>query len=50
MRKKLLSFLLTPALCLGLAVPALAAGQTFSDVPPSFWAYEDIERAYREGP
>ena len=43
MKKKLLSILLTLALCLGLAVPALAAKPTFSDVSADHWAYEAIE-------
>jgi len=43
----------------GLPVPATrvgqylrvlgSAGQVFADVPPSHWAYSDIERLYREG-
>lgn len=41
--KKRLSFLLALALCLGLTVPALAAGPTFPDVSSSYWAYSAIE-------
>lgn len=43
MKKKLLSVLLTLALCLGLVIPALAAGPTFTDVSADHWAYEAIE-------
>lgn len=47
MRKKFISLMLALALCLGLAVPASAAG--FSDVPASHWAYEQINRAVADG-
>lgn len=49
MKKRILSFGLALVLCLGLALPAFAAGQTFADVPTSHWAYAQIERAYAEG-
>lgn len=49
MKKRILSFGLTLVFCLGLALPAFAAGQTFADVPTSHWAYAQIERAYAEG-
>ena len=42
-RKKLSALLLTLVLCLGLGVPALAAGP-FTDVPPDYWAYDAIMR------
>lgn len=43
MKKRLLSALLALALCLSLTVPAMAAGQTFTDVTSGHWAYEAIE-------
>lgn len=43
MKKRLLSFLLALVFSLGLAVPALAAAPTFTDVPAGFWAHEAIE-------
>lgn len=43
MKKRLLSVLLALALCVGLTVPAMAAGSTFVDVPASHWAYEYVE-------
>lgn len=43
MKQKLLSAALALALCLGLAVPAMAAGDTFTDVPAGHWAHDDIE-------
>lgn len=49
MKKRTLSLLLAFALTLGLAVPALAAGQTFSDVPSSYWGYADIEAVAEAG-
>lgn len=45
--KKIAAFLLTLALCAGLAVPALAAG--FSDVPPGHYAAEAIESCVAKG-
>ena len=47
--KKLISFCLTMALCLGVAAPVRAAGPTFSDVPTDHWAYSYVERAAAEG-
>lgn len=47
--KKLISFCLTMALCLGVAAPVRAAGPTFSDVPTDHWAYSYVERAADEG-
>ena len=49
MKRKILSLMLAAALTLGLAVPALAAGQTFSDVPSSYWGYADIEAVAEAG-
>lgn len=49
MKRKILSLMLAAALVLGLAVPALAAGQTFSDVPSSYWGYADIEAVAEAG-
>lgn len=47
MKKRFTAFALAAALCLGLAVPASAAG--FSDVPAGHWAYEQINRAVADG-
>lgn len=47
MKNRILSAAL--ALCLGLAVPALAAGPTFPDVPTSHWAYASVNRASENG-
>lgn len=49
MKKKTVSLLLSLALCLGLAVPALAAETTFTDVPKSHWAYTFVEQAAEKG-
>lgn len=49
MKNRILSAVLSLALCLGLAVPALAAGPTFTDVPTSHWAYSFVERAAENG-
>lgn len=49
MKRKLISLVLAAALTLGLAVPALAAGQTFTDVPSSYWGYTDIEAVAEAG-
>lgn len=43
MKNRILSAALALCLCLGLAVPAWAAGPTFTDVPASHWAYDAIE-------
>lgn len=43
MKSKLWTLLLTLSLCLGLCVPAMAAGP-FTDVPSSYWAYDAIMR------
>lgn len=49
MKKRTLSLLLAFVLTLGLAVPTSAAGQTFSDVPSSYWGYADIEAVAEAG-
>lgn len=49
MKRKILSLMLVAALVLSLTVPALAAGQTFSDVPESYWGYADIEAVSKAG-
>lgn len=49
MKKHFLPLALAAALALGLAVPALAAGQTFTDVPSSYWGYADIEAVAEAG-
>ena len=43
MRKKLCSLVLALALCLGLAVPAMGAVATFTDVPEGHWSYSYVE-------
>lgn len=45
MKNRILSLTLALVLCLGLTVPVLAAGQTFSDVPRSYWAFQEINAA-----
>ena len=37
MKKRLLCLILAVTMAFSFAVPALAAGQTFSDVPESYW-------------
>lgn len=43
MKKKLLALLSALALCVGLVVPASAAGQTFTDVPSTHWAHDAVD-------
>lgn len=43
MKKRLLSVALSLALCLGLTAPAMAAGNTFTDVTAGHWAHDAIE-------
>ena len=43
MKKKLLALLSALALCVGLMVPASAAGQTFTDVPSTHWAHDAVD-------
>lgn len=49
MKTRFFSFALAVVLTLGLVSPALAAGQTFSDVPSSYWGYADIEAVAEAG-
>lgn len=49
MMKKVVSLLLVLTLALGLTVPTMAAGQTFDDVPESYWGYKDIEAVAEAG-
>lgn len=49
MKKRIVTLALALVLCVGSAIPAYAAGQTFSDVPATYWAYDEIERAYEDG-
>jgi len=49
MKNRILTFVLTLALVVGI-VPAYAAGgATFSDVQPTHWAYQDVEAAVADG-
>lgn len=48
-KTRMLSMALALALLFGLGAPALAAGQTFSDVPESYWGYADIEAVAEAG-
>lgn len=48
MKKRILSVILTVALCAGLSAPALAA-RTFTDVPADYWAYNAIQYVVDEG-
>ena len=48
-KKKLLSALLSAALCAGMCVPAFAAGPTFTDVLATHWAYTAVEKASEAG-
>lgn len=47
--KKCISLFLVLSLCLGLSIPAQAAGPAFSDVPTTHWAYSYVERAAENG-
>lgn len=49
MKNRILSAALSLCLCLGLAVPAWAAGPAFPDVPSSHWSYSYVERAAENG-
>lgn len=49
MKNRILSAALSLCLCLGLAVPAWAAGPTFTDVPSSHWSHSYVERAAENG-
>lgn len=48
-KKRTISLLLILGLTLGLAVPTMAAGQTYDDVPASYWGYKDIEAVSEAG-
>lgn len=48
MKKKILTLLLAFALSVGLAVPAAASAQ-FSDVPGTYWAYNEVIEAVNKG-
>lgn len=47
--KRLITAMAAAVLTVTLAVPAFAAGPTFSDVPASHWAYAAIEKAAGRG-
>lgn len=47
--KRLITAMAAAVLTVTLAVPAFAAGPTFSDVPASHWAYTAIEKAAGNG-
>lgn len=49
MKRRVLTLTLAVVLALGLSAPAMAAGQTFSDVPESYWGYADIEAVAEAG-
>lgn len=48
-KTRTLALVLAVVMAFGLAAPALAAGQTFSDVPESYWGYADIEAVAEAG-
>jgi len=47
--KRLISLLLSVVLLLGVCVPAMAASESFTDIPDNFWAKSYIETAYANG-
>lgn len=47
--KRILSFLLSLVLVAGISTTALAAGNTYNDVPTSHWAYQYIESVTEKG-
>lgn len=49
MKQRLLPLILAAIMTLGLAAPSFAAGQTFTDVPHSYWGYTDIEAVAEAG-
>lgn len=49
MARKIITLLLTLALCLSISAPAFATETTFRDVPADYWACNAIERAYKDG-
>ena len=48
MKKRIVSFFLSMLLCFSLSVPAIAAS-SFTDVPASYWAYNEIVEAVNKG-
>lgn len=48
MKKRIISFFLSVLLCFSLSVPAIAAS-SFTDVPATFWAYNEIMEAVNKG-
>lgn len=49
MKKRILSLILAAVMYAALVVPASAAGGVFADVPSSYWAAEQIEKAHALG-
>ena len=49
MKKRIITLLLTLVLLVGTAVPALAAGTGFSDLPAGYWAGEAIRNVAGKG-
>lgn len=49
MKKRAISLALAVIMAFGLAVPSFAAGPTFTDVPETYWGYENIEAAAKNG-
>ena len=47
--KRVLSFLLSLVLIVGISTTAFAAGNTYNDVPTSHWAYQYIESVTEKG-
>ena len=47
--KRVLSFLLSLVLIVGISTTAFAAGNTYNDVPASHWAYQYIESVTEKG-
>ena len=47
--KRLLSLLLSLTVIISLSVPAFAVGPSFLDVSQSYWAYQFVEQAAKEG-
>ena len=47
--KRVLSFLLSLVLIVGVSTTAFAAGNTYNDVPTSHWAYQYIESVTEKG-
>lgn len=49
MKKRILAFVLALALTIGVVPAYAASAQTFTDVPPSHWAYSYIQEAAADG-